>query len=103
MDLWIRSSQRKNFIPINNGLYIEEIDATISKKGNFEIRAIQSNGYTPLGDYKTEERALEVLDEIQSMTILNMNICNTDYENADLKIKAKVLEMMVKVYEMPKE
>lgn len=61
MELWIRSSQRKNFIPVNNGLYIEEI------KGNFEIRAIQFNGYTPLGNYRTEQRALEVLDEIQNL------------------------------------
>ena len=51
-----------------------------------------------LGVYKTKERALEVLDEIQN--IFSLKIENKSYEEADLILKAKMLDSC---YQMPKE
>lgn len=54
--------------------------------------------YELLGTYKTKERALEVLDEIQN--IFSLKIENKSYEEADLILKAKMLDSC---YQMPKE
>lgn len=74
MDLWIRSQNKKELIKINHLVLIDE-----------EIRGVIDNGcYIMLGSYKTKERALEVLDEIQKL----------------LETRVDVEQM---VYEMPKE
>ena len=75
MNLWIRSQDGKKLIKVN------ELKMETVKGGN---TFIYSNA-TDLGTYKTKERALEVLDEIQRYILLP-NIDNSAY-----------------VYEMPKE
>ena len=78
MNLWIRSQDKKLLIPINNALYIPQ-----SRTGeNFGIfyKDIM------LGYYTKEERALEVLDEIQKIFYNNQKFINN-----------------VVVYEMPEE
>ena len=78
MNLWIRNQDKKLLIPINNALYIPQ-----SRTGeNFGIfyKDIM------LGYYTKEERALEVLDEIQNMFYNNQKFIND-----------------VVVYEMPEE
>lgn len=70
MDLWIRSQDRKrllkcNFIGIRGNL-INKIDS-ISFEGYDIVGYFDDNiGYETLGTYKTKERAIEVLDEIQA-------------------------------------
>ena len=54
--------------------------------------------YELLGIYESKERALEVLDEIQN--IFSLKIENKSYEEADLILKAKMLDSC---YQMPKE
>ena len=57
MDLWIRS-QDKKFFSKQYSLYLTSSDE--------KYRIYDTITYISLGDYKSEERALEVLDEIQN-------------------------------------
>lgn len=80
MNLWIRSQNKKELIP-NPQFGIEQCEERyyIVDRYNF------GNAFI-LGEYKSEERALEVLDEIQ--------------ERVDFNIKLKVDTC---IYEIPKE
>ena len=108
MNLWIRSQDKKRLIP-NPNLY-----AIWSKENNVAYIGDTMVGH--IAKYKTEERALEVLDEIQNIlkakfmvrmdgNLKNiekfLDISNFSYiqsrENADIKI------INTYVYEMPKE
>ncbi len=62
MDLWIRSQNREVLTKVNN-LVVEEFaeDEYIIK--NYPNGSI----WNGLGTYKTKERALEVLDEIENV------------------------------------
>lgn len=66
MDLWIRSQDREYFTP-NPTLEIREVSS------KFHILDVKNeDGFlvgTMLGEYKTKERALEVLDEIQNILL----------------------------------
>lgn len=74
MELWVRSQDRD---------YLEKVEKIYFWESSFGKYQIESNG--ELGIYKTKERALEVLDEIQRYILLP-NTDNSAY-----------------VYEMPKE
>ena len=58
MELWIRSQDKTTLIR-SYEIYISEYG-----KGSYVIRAKKTSHI--LGTYKTKERALEVLDEIQA-------------------------------------
>ena len=73
MELWIRSQNKADLIKVE---MLGQIDGVIT--------AYYVNGNCELGTYKTKERALEVLDEIQNILI--------DYS-----------KMTRVVYQMPKE
>lgn len=89
MELWIRSQDRTTLIK-SYEIYITE------QQNKYLIRAKRTSHI--LGVYNTIERALEVLDEIQN--IFSLKIENKSYDEADLVLKAKMLNS---VYEMPKE
>ena len=80
MELWIRSQDKKCLIKAN----IIEYETAAILKGSTD----QDSWYHTLGKYKTKERALEVLDEIQN------KICPQDCIN---------IGYGTIVYEMPKE
>lgn len=67
MELWIRSQDKSNLKKVNN-IYVEEI----TKDYDSWVGNIYSQPYVitsdegNLGFYATKERALEILDEIQS-------------------------------------
>lgn len=83
MDLWIRSQDKKILMLINTVALAEDEVGSIIGYG------IDGRVKTLLGTYETEERALEVLDEIQKMDFAkNENVKLTNYGY---------------VYEMPKE
>lgn len=65
---------------------------------NKRISTYDGDSNTTLGEYKTKERAIEILDEIQN--IFSLNIKNKHYDEADLILKAKMLDSC---YEMPEE
>jgi hypothetical protein len=97
MELWIRSQDKKILQQVKN-LYV----ATYSEERGFGIYDLRYDDLediddcdVPLGFYKSKERALEVLDEIQrhiaynDIEISSGNACNISYDEY--------------VYEMPKE
>lgn len=89
MDLWIRSQDRKNLDKVED----LEVYAGGNKSNNHFF--IKSCG-NYLGEYETEKRALEVLDEIQKYIGDNFN---QEEVSQFLGLNAK--NRMI--YEMPKE
>lgn len=67
MNLWVRSQDKESLVKISNIQYIlrKEIDCGISTEYHY-IGTYYDN-LKILGTYKTKERALEVLDEIQDL------------------------------------
>jgi vacuolar-type H+-ATPase catalytic subunit A/Vma1 len=61
MELWIRSQDKSSLEKIDNGIIVV----------NYIIRKVfaDQNMFVDLANYKTKERALEVLDEIQNYII----------------------------------
>lgn len=55
-----------------------------------------------LGSYKSEERAIEVLDEIQERISPKFNYKGNN-EEVDVFIKTQMLNSMIAVYQMPNE
>ncbi len=105
MDLWIRSQDRESIFKVKSVFY--------STDGENEhlIRTIVidnvHNGIVKIGQYKTKERVLEVLDEIEErITLLNTLNTVTDvnslisFKNAIGEDKAKGLTVP---YQMPEE
>ena len=105
MDLWIRSQDKTNLIKVYD-IYIAERSKI---RANFQKG--YSCAYTELGEYATEERALEVLDEIQSLLQPKLiyqhskpittieDGCFELYQNTNVEIQ----QMKTYVYVMPKE
>lgn len=91
MSLWIRSQDRKHFDEIH-GVSI----------GGTNNNIITSEKIGVLGRYETEERAMEILDEIQSMLIIRFNK-NGNHDELDVYLKSMILDNMRKVYIMPQE
>ena len=83
MDLWIKS-QDKEVLILANHLDIYQIDEN--------VYAIEESG-VDLGTYKSKERALEVLDEIQNILKIGLQINNNN----------QFVGTTTYVYEMPKE
>ncbi len=88
MDLWIRS-QDKEYLCKAHDLIIRE-----SNDDNKDIIYEIVNCYT-MGYYATKERALEVLDEIQSLIETNFDCCYNKEHDTYFDCHD--------IYEMPKE
>ena len=85
MELWVRSQDRTTLMKV------DRLDIDYSSG----LYLIKSDGFgTLLANYKSEERALEVLDEIQKK--LN---CNKYLLHSTPLIKLKDLEAAKKYYE----
>lgn len=120
MELWIRS-QNKEYLIKCNTIAIDEI------MNSYKIQSYDSNDDcgTNLGYYKTKERALEVLDEIQEK-LQNKFLCkptcvlkakdidkaegllNLKYKNERFIMQPQTIDIEpincdIVVYEMPKE
>ena len=106
MELWIRSQDRKKLC--NAKSFELDNDETGIFCNNYE------DGYIFAGKYKTKERALEVLDEIQRIlhpTVFMSAEINTDdnnwVENGIIYQKYKdnfnIQELSTYVYEMPED
>ena len=62
MDLWIRSQDRDKLV-LTKGFETQYNNYD----GGCQIFAVWQNNYQMIGKYKSKERALEVLDEIQKL------------------------------------
>lgn len=104
MELWIRSQKGANLIKIDN-LLIEGFDNSIETRIN--------DGYYELGTYETNERALEVLDEIQNIITSSVSCTPIIEDKTKPSDKQKRYEiekyvitfdqLNVIVYQMPEE
>lgn len=82
MELWIRSQ--------NKGALLK---ANIIGNTDGVIKNYSEHNQTTLGEYKSSERALEVLDEIQNILSLGLQVNNNN----------QICGTTTYVYEMPKE
>ena len=105
MDLWIRSQDRTTLIK-SYEIYVSEYG-----KDSYVIRAKRTSHI--LGAYKTVERALEVLDEIQNILQPKISVQPTIEEDMKPEYIHKhfvsnqkevdIVEFNTYVYEMPIE
>ena len=102
MELWIRSTARTNLLKARFLTIME--GKTFYKKDEWEFKGYticnctEQGNYELLGTYKTKERALEVLDEIQNK--IN-NYASELY--ACKNIYVGDISYPTYIYEMPKE
>ena len=93
MELWIRSQDKEDLIKIENVKYWNETQIAVNVQTSFN-----NVDYVVVGEYKSKERALEVLDEIQN------KINNFEAElYASNQLHIGNVEIPSLVYEMPKE
>lgn len=99
MELWVRSQDKKQLSKVNDGLFI----ANGFTNTDDSFIGIKNVGH--VGRYKTEERALEVLNEIQSIirgkfaTSIDIKLSLKSFEPKEIQ---NLLEQMA-VYEMPEK
>ena len=107
MELWVRSQDKRILQKVDN-VYLN------ANYDNRRICTIDSSDYeNDLGEYKSKERALEVLDEIQKLlqpqTFINYEDkleFHPEYivQNIIKTIpKTEIKELSTFVYQMPKE
>lgn len=88
MNLWVRSQDKNKLVPINDELYIPN-SRTGEDFGIFYKDKM-------LGYYKTKERAIEVLDEIQD----KINLINLGHDFGSPMID---LKNPTYIYQMPED
>ena len=89
MDLWIRSQDKEDLVNSPLRVYYD--------KNYEEVHQLKANTYDEticLGTYKTKERALEVLDEIQKLDINN---------NSNVEVVWYFSTLIKITYNMPEE
>ena len=92
MELWIRSQDKKKLC--NAKSFELDNDETGIFCNNYE------DAYIFAGKYKTKERALEVLDEIQQYLTPKIELLD---EKLNGKQVCQIGNILTMVYEMPKE
>ena len=106
MKLWIRNQNKEALVHIN-GMIITKAHRIGNGKDELVYMIKETSSDTLLGEYATKERALEVLDEIQNIVIMQQ-LSEMDSHKffqsmpKDTKNIKIVLDSM-SVYEMPKE
>ena len=103
MDLWIRNRDKTILQKVDNLL----ISDGMNEKKTFNIYTNNINVQNVLGEYATKERALEVLDEIQSLLqpkgMIKFDSILSKKDIKEFKSSIEPLYNIPVVYEMPKE
>ena len=106
MNLWIRSTARTNLVKCDCLSIINGSEVYDKNKWEYNgytiCQCYNNHNYTLLGTYKTKERALEVLDEIQETMCLD----KFNYEDKDKTCYQDCYRYksdIIAIYEMPKE
>lgn len=89
MELWVRGQEKSLLKKVSEVLY-EEMD-------EHSIVTFQGDDVMLLGIYKTKERCLEIIDEIQSLLVNN----GTSSDKISALLSGAKNEFIV--YEMPQE
>lgn len=96
MDLWIRSQDRESLTKVSDVEYTyKKGDLYTDVRGKHYIGTYYHN-LKILGEYKSKERAIEVLDEIQN----KINLINLGHDFGSPMID---LKNPTYIYQMPKE
>lgn len=90
MELWVRSQDKMKLVN-NCNLYISN-----EIRNEYVIEDL-NNKYLKLGTYKTKERAIEVLDEIQDELI------SSDFMPIEKNEEVVLTCGSARIYEMPEE
>lgn len=107
--MWIRIQNKEALVYANN-FYI--MKTRVEEK--YEISYFDGDSFVKLGFYKSKERALEVLDEIQNLLIPKVILNTYNVENKETAYsKELVIEPIINdikvqnnvniVYQMPEE
>lgn len=94
MELWVRSQDKENLIPIKNPICVYDNKIIYKESASYVIT---------IGEYKTKERALEVLDEIQRTIAKNQSLISLMHNFTDLKDNEECVAQIFKdmIYQMP--
>ena len=84
MELWIRSQDKTKLVKVDNIAYMDS-----SKDYEKEVHSLWNDCKGILGTYKSKERALEVLDEIQN--ILSGNCLLKSYDNVTPEFSENII------------
>lgn len=111
MELWIRSQDKTLLTKVNSlWLWDNTIWFEVPFYENHKVVGLSITGHNhKIATYKTKERALEVLDEIQKIlkpmiyTEKGKIVGMINNEFIKEKGKAEVIELSTYVYEMPEE
>lgn len=113
MNLWIRSQDKMNLVKVRQISLNYQNNKQIIANYIPELYENSGGYYELLGTYKTKERALEVLDEIQSLlqpTIEYKPIVQEEYNPAytykhfvKVDDNIEIKELSTFVYQMPAE
>ncbi len=97
MELWIRSQDKMKLVKVDYTEYNYSRTTNINSANidYHKIITFYGDNCITLGTYKTKERALEVLDEIQSLIETNFECCYNKKVDAYFDCND--------VYEMPEE
>lgn len=96
MELWIRSQDKKNLVKIRQISLNYQNNKQIIANYMPELYENSGGYYELLGTYKTKERALEVLDEIQN----KINLINLGHDFGSPMID---LKNPTYIYQMPEK
>ena len=97
MELWIRTQDRMNLVKINQVSLNYQNNKQIIANYIPEIYENSSCYYELLGTYKTKERAIEVLDEIQDELI------SSDFMPIEKNEEVVLTCGSARIYEMPED
>lgn len=113
MELWVRSQDKINLVKINR-----QVSLKYNNRKMIIADYVGDNGYGEyyeyLGTYKSEKRALQILDEIQNTLkpMLIFENCTITKEQLDkaretgaimINSSSRVEQLSTYVYEMPEE
>lgn len=90
--MWIRSQSKETLLKATK-IFIHDNQVFASMEDGFDEM---------VGEYKSKERVIEILDEIQERMSPKFNYKGNN-EEADLFIKTQMLNSMIAVYQMPEE
>lgn len=96
MELWIRSQDKKNLVKIRQISLNYQNNKQIIANYTPELYENSGGYYELLGTYKTKERALEVLNEIQN----KINLINLGHDFGSPMVD---LKNPTYIYQMPEK
>ena len=96
MELWVRSQDKKELVKVGGEFHIEETRVN----PHSHRWGIMIDGYKIYGDYKSETRAIEVLDEIENVFMISKGF-NREYTYTGTGFYS--VDNQLAVYEMPEE